>query len=69
MHLYFRVDEYWIKKKGQGTLFFFFHNDNKPRGFSPKDRPKRWKNECFDTIKQLFETKYNNYLNYIYKYF
>lgn len=38
------LDEYWIKKKEE-------------TGFAPSDRPKKWKDECKETIRQTIETK------------
>ncbi|CAF0747598.1 unnamed protein product [Brachionus calyciflorus] len=38
------LDEYWIKKKQE-------------TGFAPSDRPRRWREECFETIRQLIDTK------------
>jgi hypothetical protein len=26
-------------------------------GFAPSDRPKKWREECLETVKQLVETK------------
>ncbi|RNA29859.1 exocyst complex component 3 [Brachionus plicatilis] len=38
------LDEFWMKKKEE-------------TGFAPSDRPKRWKEECKETIKRTIETK------------
>jgi exocyst complex component 3 len=39
------LDDYWQKKK---------EDEN---GFAPKDRPKKWRQECRDTIKTIVENK------------
>ena len=44
-----RLDEDWMRKKEES-------------GFAPKDRPKKWRQECKITIKQIIENK----LDYIY---
>jgi hypothetical protein len=39
-----RLDEDWMRKKEES-------------GFAPKDRPKKWRQECKKTIKQIIENK------------